>query len=127
MRARNVLFTQFLPDGIQGGDVLVPSEWPDVAFAVWQMELCPTTNRIHYQGYIEFVGKKSWSWIQQNCEGLETAHFEQRKGSQAEARRYCMKEDTRIDGPWEFGEKREQVDHFSPQTAVLINGAWHFF
>lgn len=110
MRARNLLFTQFLPDDQTSGDVLTVEEWPDVAYVVWQKEICPTTNRLHYQGYIEFVGKKSYKWVQENCEGLESAHFEVRRGSQAEARRYCMKEDSRVDGPWEFGERREQVN-----------------
>lgn len=108
MRARNVVFTQFLQDGLEGGDVLLPEEWPDTTYVCWQLELCPRTNRLHLQGYAEFVGPKTWSWVHENCEGLETAHLEQRKGSQGEARRYCMKEDSRVDGPWEWGEPKEQ-------------------
>lgn len=34
---------------------------------------------------------------------LATAHFEARRGPASAARDYCMKEDTRVDGPWERG------------------------
>jgi len=36
------------------------------------------------------------------------AHWETRQGSQAQAIAYCSKEDTRVDGPWEFGEVKTQ-------------------
>lgn len=120
MRARNVVFTRFLADNQEGQDVLDPSLWPDVAYVCWQLELCPKTSRLHHQGYVEFVGQKTWSWIQANCEGLETAHFEQRHGSQADARRYCMKEESRLDGPYEYGERREQVQ-LNPVLQTIIN------
>ena len=35
------------------------------------------------------------------------AHFEIRRGSSDEAERYCSKDDTRVDGPWRFGNRRE--------------------
>jgi len=31
-------------------------------------------------------------------------HWEQRRRTREEARNYCMKNDTQIDGPWEYGE-----------------------
>lgn len=40
--------------------------------------------------------------------GLETAHFEPRHGTQAQAIAYCQKEDSRIEGPWIWGVKKEQ-------------------
>jgi len=55
----------------------------------------------HFQGYAELstrqrmTGLKKW---------LPTAHFEARRGSSTQARDYCMKEDSRIEGPWEHGE-----------------------
>lgn len=36
--------------------------------------------------------------------GLERAHLEKRRGSKNQAVDYCTKPDTRIDGPWVFGE-----------------------
>ena len=105
---RNVMFTQFLETSECDGGVLLPEEWPDVAYCVWQVETCPETGKLHYQGYVEFVGQKRIEWMHSNLPGLETAHFEQRMGSQSQAKEYCRKEDTRSDGPWEWGECREQ-------------------
>lgn len=108
-QARNAMFTQFLETSSASGGVLIPDEWPDVAYCTWQLESCPDTGELHYQGYIEFVGKKTWHWCHANLSGLETAHFEARRGSQVQAIAYCNKLESRADGPWEFGERREQV------------------
>lgn len=121
VQARNVLFTQFIKtdnDVLQEGDALRPSvgddeiqelpcgDWDDVKYVTYQVERCPKTGRLHYQGYIEFTGKKTWSWVHKNLKGLETAHLEQRKGSQDEAINYCQKVESRVRGPFEHGEKR---------------------
>lgn len=37
-------------------------------------------------------------------EGWERAHLETRRGTRDEARDYCMKNETAIDGPWEHGD-----------------------
>lgn len=107
-QARNAIFVQHLDTSSCSGGVLTADEWPDVAYACWQLEACPDTGGLHYQGYIEFVGKKTWKWCHANLVGLETAHFQARRGTQSEARSYAMKEETRCDGPWEVGERREQ-------------------
>jgi hypothetical protein len=55
----------------------------------------------HFQGYMEFTNGKPMSWLKNNISG--TAHFEPRRGTREQARDYCMKEDTRVEGPWEAG------------------------
>lgn len=101
-------FTAFLDAEQTDQDVLCPKFWPDVTYCVWQLELCPETHRLHHQGYVEFSEQKRFSWVQKHCEGLETAHLEERKGTQDDAVKYCTKEDTRVDGPYEFGERKIQ-------------------
>lgn len=86
---------------------LVPSLWTNCVYCVWQMELCPDTARPHYQGYMELDRAVNFSTLH-GWEGLETAHFERRRGTQAQAIAYCKKEDTRMDGPYEWGVKKEQ-------------------
>lgn len=104
-RARNLCFTMF-PQDQENFQLLDPSEWPDCTYCVYQLEMCPDTSRLHFQGYVEFTGVKRYSWVQANCEGLEGAHFEVRRGTMEEARNYAMKHDTRLDGPWEWGRPK---------------------
>jgi len=110
-QARNVVFTQFLPDNYLPGEeppLLDPSTWKDCSYCIYQLEMCPQTGRLHYQGYLECVGKKTWVFMHENWEGLETARFAARSGSQMEAINYCKKGESALDGPWEWGERKEQ-------------------
>jgi len=106
-----VIFRVTLPDNWLRGEeppLLDPSLWKDCSYCIYQLELGNKTSRLHYQGYLECVGQKTWSFMHENWEGLETAHFEVRKGTQMEAINYCKKGDTALDGPWEYGEAKEQ-------------------
>jgi len=110
-RARNVVFTQFLPDNYQPGEeptLLDPSTWKDCSYCIYQLEICPKTGRLHYQGYLECVGQKTWDFMHNNWEGIPTARFAARKGSAIEAANYCKKGESALDGPWEWGEMKEQ-------------------
>ncbi len=81
--------------------MLPPQDWPDYKYLVYQLEEGDGGTR-HWQGYVSFVGQKRMSWIKSNCSAL--AHFERRKGSHKQAKKYCMKSASRIEGPWEHGE-----------------------
>lgn len=72
----------------------------DISFAVYQLERGENGNR-HYQGYIECPNRKSLAQVKRLIPG---AHFEVRRGSQHEAIAYCQKGDSRIGGPWVYGE-----------------------
>lgn len=87
--------------------LLCPKEWPDCTYCVYQLERGKESGRLHYQGYAEFVGQKRFKWIHENCEGLERAAFFVRRGTQQEAIRYASKEETRVEGPWHYGEPKE--------------------
>jgi len=75
---------------------------------VYQIEICPDSGRPHLQGYMECLGQQTMSRI----EGLDCfvgrTRLAVRRGTGAQARSYAMKEDTRVDGPWEYGEMKEQ-------------------
>lgn len=74
--------------------------FPDtVEYAVYQLEQGENGTR-HYQGYVEFKKNIRLAGLKKF---LKTAHWEKRRGTQAEARDYCMKEDTRLEGPFEHG------------------------
>ncbi len=99
-------------------DELHPT-WQHVKYNVYQREL---GSHEHFQGYLELTIPKTYEALH-DLEGLETAHFEKRRGTAKQARHYCMKEDsscecnicieerskpTYVEGPWEFGEVSHQ-------------------
>ncbi len=55
----------------------------------------------HFQGYLECTQSVRLLTVKNILPG--EAHLEVRQGTQQEARDYCMKEETRSAGPWEFG------------------------
>ncbi len=69
-------------------------------YMIIQQEMADT-GMLHFQGYIECKEQIMMLTVK-NVLPL-SAHLEVKMGSREEARAYCMKEDTRIDGPWEFG------------------------
>lgn len=58
----------------------------------------------HYQGFVYFKQPKAFSQMKK---WLPTAHLEVAKSISGSIE-YCQKADTRIDGPWESGEKPQQ-------------------
>lgn len=90
-----------------------PDEAPDVFmerfkevanYVVFQEEK-GDTGTPHYQGYIELLGRRELPGMKKLIPG---AHWESRKGTQEQAITYCKKEDSRISGPYEFGDPSEE-------------------
>lgn len=119
-RYRNVCYTV----NKQGEDPLLLLDethptWQHVRYNIYQRE---QGSNEHFQGYLELTTPKTYEALH-DLEGLETAHFEARRGTAKQARHYCMKEDptcdcniciaeraapTFVEGPWEFGEMSHQ-------------------
>jgi len=72
-----------------------------IRYLVFQVEKGEKGHE-HIQGYVELTTAQRMTWLKANL--TPTAHFEKRRGTREEARAYCMKEDTRISGPYEFGQ-----------------------
>lgn len=95
MTSRSYVWTSFQID--------LKIELKDARYCVWQKEKCPTTGKEHLQGYAEFsspiriTGCKKWI-------GDPGAHCEKRRGTREEAKEYCMKKESQVEGPWELGE-----------------------
>ncbi len=98
-RFRNVVFTLNNPEG----HLEFISEKMD--YLVYQEEVGEQGN-YHFQGYCEFKEKQSMS-VAKTMLGGEP-HIEARRGTQAQAIAYAKKEETRVDGPFEFGEPKSQ-------------------
>lgn len=73
---------------------------PHVRYAIWQLEH-PEGGTLHFQGYMELDAPCRIVGLTKHK--LSGAHLEPRKGSPDAARDYCRKEESRVEGPWEFG------------------------
>lgn len=85
---RNYCFTSYAVD-----DIILPSP-PTIKYLVAQLERCPDTQRIHWQGYVELPKTMRIGAVKELF-GDSTMHLEKRRGTREEARAYCMKEETR--------------------------------
>ena len=81
---------------------------PNLKYCAWQLELTPTTNKIHIQLYLELKKSVRLSKVIKllTFEGFQHPHCEPRKSSQQACRDYCLKEESRLwdSNPHEHGE-----------------------
>lgn len=100
-RARNWCFTLNNPTEQEKDHLHVLSLTSlDVRYLVFQIEEgVEGTN--HIQGYIELSKPTRFQRLKSLIS--PRAHLEVRRGTRSQARDYVMKEDTRIEGPWEYG------------------------
>lgn len=75
-----------------------------VKCAAVQQEKCPDTGREHFQGFVQLVKPMRLMSIKSLLK-CDSAHLERTKGSPIQAWDYCTKEETRIGGPWTYGDK----------------------
>lgn len=64
----------------------------------------------HLQGFISFTSGRRFRTVK---DILPIAHIEKAMGTNSQCRDYCSKEESRVAGPWEFGEfceERERTD-----------------
>ncbi len=99
-RYRNVVFTWNNPEGH------LEFVEDKMEYLVYQEEV-GDSGTYHFQGYCEFKYAMHLKPAKDLLGGA-SVHIERRRGSQEQAIAYSKKEDTRIDGPFEFGEPRQQ-------------------
>lgn len=94
------LFTHFkMPELYEKWGKLL-SELPYFRYLICQVEACPTSEKLHIQGYIEFI-KITPLKVVRNV--LPSIHLERRRGKQSQAIEYCSKKETRVLEPIEIG------------------------
>lgn len=79
---------------------------PRAAFIIWQLEKAPTTDYLHYQGYVRMNNACTLGQIKRLL--CNEAHIEKANGSEEKNIEYCSKAESKIDGPWELGERAKQ-------------------
>lgn len=77
-----------------------------MSYLVYQKEI-GQEGTPHYQGYVEAKSALALSAVKGRLD-LPAIHLEPRRGTQEQAIAYCKKAETRAEGPWEFGEPKEQ-------------------
>lgn len=80
-------------------------------YMVGQLERSPTTGKRHVQAYVVFVRPQQLSAVKRL---FGTAHLEISRGSPADNKAYCSKEDTRVavdDGGFQFEVTCNGFDH----------------
>lgn len=70
-------------------------------YCCWQIEKCPTTGRLHVHACIYYENQQKWP-----KDRYPTAHIRKVKNLK-KCISYCMKDDTREEGPWQLGIKPE--------------------
>lgn len=119
---RNYLLTINNPEK---EDAEYAEEWKQlryVKYFIFQREKGEEKGTPHIQLYIEFTQGVTFDTMKKN---FKTAHIESRKGSKAQARAYCSKEETRIGEVYEYGtfaEERERSD-WTDILAMIADGA----
>lgn len=83
------------------GDDPIPLDL--IKACVWQKEMGKDKTP-HLQGYIELKQRLRMANVKSKISFLSRSHLELRRGSRQQARDYCTKEDSRIEGPWAFGD-----------------------
>lgn len=86
------------------------------SFMIYQHELGENGTN-HLQGYVEFSGQKRISALKKINSSI---HWESRRGTQQQAIDYCSKEDTRVMGPWEHGQRKAQGARSDLEAAKAI-------
>lgn len=95
-RSQDWLFTINNPTEDDQSTLLRLSRSTEATFCTYQTEEGAAGTR-HIQGYIEFATRKTLSAAKRLLGGR--AHLEPRRGTPEQAKQYCEKEDTRVEGP----------------------------
>jgi hypothetical protein len=82
-----------------------PKDWHNYKYLVYQLEQGEEGTK-HLQGYVVFNSVKRMTALKKIH---ARAHWERRRGSHKEAKDYCMKEESRLEGPFEFGTEPQEV------------------
>lgn len=98
MTSRNWCFTSYL---------CPTPTMTDIQYMIYQQEKCPTTGRLHYQGYLELTKSVKMTGVKKIFKD-DTIHLEKRKGTQQQAIDYCKKLQSRVGPISEYGTPAKQ-------------------
>jgi len=91
---------------------------PLFRYVILQVEECPTTQRPHWQYYMQLTKAVRLGSVKTAAPIMVGAKFIIPDGSPADNVKYCSKEDTRIAGPFSHGEISKHGPTVTAQTIV---------
>lgn len=89
-------------------------------YAIFQREKGEETGTIHFQFYIDFKNAKKFSWVKKNLP--YGCHFKPMRTTATLCKNYCSKEETRVSGPYEVGEfkeERQRTDYMKARELLM--------
>lgn len=89
-------------DREQHAQCLLKKLEPLCTAVAFQLESAPSTGYLHYQGCVEFSNKRRFDWIQTHIQKFE--YLAPMQGTPKQAWNYSTKLETRVAGPWTWGE-----------------------
>lgn len=92
-------------------------ELEHVKYFMFQRERGNEKGTEHFQIFIIFSCAKRFSTMKRL---FEKAHIEKCKGSNVQCRDYCSKSDTRVSGPYEFGDFAEERSRSDIKTLIEL-------
>lgn len=103
------------------------SEDAKIQFFIVQREQCPSTNRLHWQGYIQFKKRQYRSAVQSYIRD-PVAHCEPAKGDAKSNVKYCSKDDTATNPPeriqWGLCDENAGVRANKRKLDEVCQSAW---
>lgn len=90
-----------------------------VRYFISGREVCPETQRVHWQAYLEYVSPQRWDRIKRIFAD-DTPHIERRRGPRVAARDYCKKDGHFLEwGVWHEDRRGARSDLQEAITAVF--------
>jgi len=83
----------------------------------YQIERAPTTGKIHAQGFLVLKRKAVFSTVKKL---YPEAHWEPAKGTQKQNIAYCSKSETKVQGPFQFGQMQVPGKSKPLQSAIKL-------
>lgn len=105
MSFQNACFTLNNPTVLEIENLHRGVEELNANYIVFQLEKGEQGTE-HIQGYIKMRKRFTLAGIKVNIG--ERCHVERARGSAKQNRKYCMKDEGRVEGPWEYGSLPEQ-------------------
>lgn len=95
-----------------------------INYIIYQAEQAPTTGKEHFQLYVEFYSRQRLKTLMR---AFPHCYWSPRLGTARQAIDYCSKEESRISGPWSFGQPGLDVEemplvHTPDQPRKKVSG-----